>query len=239
MKLLLASVILSALLTACGGGGSDTSVDPNSFLQQFAGTWRSGCYEDVDITESDGRVTGKIISNDLSLILPTGPAKHLNAIKEITVTRIDNTHASVQLTYSVYGVNDVTCQNRSLGSIVYTGQSAMAEKINLAGVVSSYGANTATLDGEATLSDGKVVQRMTLAMTKLIDQKARVFAGDDGAGHSGFSTTSLEFPAFTAKGIVYINDSTANITLAPGENAQIQAYPTALLNHSENTYKKK
>ena len=227
MKLILTCVILSALLTACGGGGG--SIDSQSLSQPFVGTWRSGCYQDVDIKQSGGASIGTVTNLDLNGLLDS-----LYATKEMVITAVDNTNIAIKFTYKIYDLSDTNCSGTPLGTIVYTGQSLMSETINASGIESSYGANTATIVGDTSLSDGKVVSRLIFNVTKLMDATKRAYAGSDGAGHAGFTTTTGDFPAFTDKAIASINGSTMVIAFSQGA----EAYPTALTVDNQHTFTK-
>lgn len=227
MKKYLLPVFLGVVLTACGDGG-DVSTDPNNLSQQFVGTWQSGCYQNVDIKGTNGASVGAV--NGLQT--PTG--SNLYAKKEMVISRVDNANLTFKLSYKVFAASDTTCVGTSLGSIAYTGLASMAEQVDSNGISSSYGSNTLAIAGTSTLSDGKEVTQLTLSVTKLLDGTKTVYAGNDGASHSGFGTTTGDFPAFSDKVIAYIHGSTMTLAFAEGSTT----YPSAIVTTNELTYTK-
>lgn len=199
---------LSLLLGGCGGGGSDSTA-PTSAIDKYVGTWKNSCYAGGAIQESSNGLDAYVIDT-------------------IKITKLTDYTANLELRTDAYAASDSTCSGTAIGYVVITGSNTNAESINPStnSITSSYGQNVLTYVQEATLNDGKKVDQLTLAQSKLSTTAGIVTAGQ-------IKVNTQDFAAATTKLISYWL-STSKLVFS-GDDV---AYPSSLQQDDWTTYTK-
>jgi hypothetical protein len=180
MKLKFAiTAMATALLSACGGGGSSSGADA---IDKYIGTWKGTCDTRGDILQSvDNKTT--------------------NAVYSVNISKLSATTANVAVTTTVYGNSDTACTGTPLGSIVKTGLNTNSETSGASGITSNYGQNVWTYDANVTLAGGQKVDQFTYSESKLsANANANITAGQ-------IKINTANFPAETGKSIAYFVDA--------------------------------
>lgn len=174
-------VALTALLAACGGGGdSANGTDTTAqLIDKYVGTWKSACGP-----------------SDIKQVTSTGDLD-ANTRISLTFTKLTPTTANVASTITVYGNTDTTCSGTAIGSIVKTGLSSDSESTGASGVTSSYGQNVWTVAANVTLADGKKVDQISFAESKLSAlSNANITAGTIKFNSSVFAAQTTKLLGF-------------------------------------------
>ena len=191
-------------LSACGGGGGGSATDAGvtaGAIDKYVGTWVTGC------SQFGSSITDATTNN---------PAYTSG---ELQITRQTATTASYKSTILVYPSTDTTCSTASIGSIVVTGENTGSFSAGSSGITSSHGANTLSVDGEATLADGKKVDKMTTKEAALAPNAPGTYTVGTG---NRFKVVTQSFTGGETKAIVWAETAT-RIKMEATETS----YPTA------------
>ena len=209
MKKLSFSAVLCALaLSACGGGSGGAASSTLDPIDKYLGTWKGAC-------------------DTVDFVLQSSDDKPTSLTYNLKFTKLSATTANIELTVSVYGNADTTCQGAPIGRIVQTGLSDNTELSNASGITSSYGPNTWTYEDNVTLSGGQQVDQMTLISSKLSNASSSTLT-------AGPIKVDLSyFPAETTKNIAHFIDAN---TVILNSSTVADGYPTELVQNKYLTY---
>jgi len=146
MRLLCAS-FWAVLLMGCGGGSSDSSSVAADAIDKYVGTWVSECRSESDIWMTDSRVATR-------------------QMQTLEISKASSNTANYQTTLTVFPIEDVNCTGRPIATISKTGSTA-GEVWSGSILTSGYGKNTIAYLGEATLSNGLKIDKLTVSESKL------------------------------------------------------------------------
>ncbi|MEY4447953.1 MAG: hypothetical protein RLZZ433_968 [Pseudomonadota bacterium] len=208
LALPIALAAVMATLTACGGGGGDTTQAQTDLTTKYVGTWKSGCY-----------ATG--------IVKDATTAGNANVMDTVTLTRVDGLKMTATFVKTVFASTDTSCAGTALGTIERTGISGGAYTLGASGIKSSNGPNQVTVDGTAKV-DVNTVDQITIDYPALIPG---LTIGTTTAGR--ISINNADFQANKEKNIVF----QAGNKLTLGQ-ASVSAYPTVLGTTSGYIYTK-
>jgi hypothetical protein len=195
-----------ATLTACGGGsggsGSDSTPAQTYLTTKYVGTWLAGCYQHFEIT-------------DLKTSEPTF------VTDAMTFKSKDNKTLTVTYTGTVYASTDTTCTGTPLGKVITEDKAEKGIVLGPAGIESSNGPNTVTIDGVAKVGDLQVDQVSVkfVAMSTSMGANATLSAGSGNQ----FKLNVADFGEQLGKSIFYLKDN--KLTLGEFDPS---IYPTVL-----------
>jgi hypothetical protein len=209
LALPIALAAVMATLTACGGGGGDTTPAQTDYTTKYVGTWKTGCY-----------ATG--------IVKDATTAGNANVTDTITLTRVDGSNMTAAFVKTVFASTDTSCTGAALGTIERTGLSGGAYSAGASGIKSSNGPNKVTIDGTAKV-DANTVEQITTdypALTNALPSTSTTTAGR-------ISINLANFQAAKAKNIVF--QAGNKLTLGQSDES---AYPTVLGTTSGYIYTK-
>lgn len=147
MKALCAGSLAVLLMGCGGGGGSDSSSASVDAIDKYVGTWVSECQTESDIWMTDSRVATR-------------------QMQTFEISKASNNTANYQTVLTVFSIEDTNCTGRPIATIAKTGSTA-GEVWSGSTLSSGYGKNTITYLGEATLSNGLKIDKLTVSESKL------------------------------------------------------------------------
>jgi hypothetical protein len=198
----IALAAVMATLTACGGGGGDTTPAQTDLTTKYVGTWLAGCYQSFDVT-------------DLKTSAPTYLTDAMSFKSK------DNKTLTVTYTGTVYASTDTTCSGTPLGKVVNEDKAQVGIVLSSAGIESSNGPNTVTIDGVAKVGDLQVDQVSVkfVAMSTSLGANATLSAGSGNR----FKLNVSDFGEQLGKSIFYLKDN--KLTIGEFDSSK---YPTVL-----------
>jgi hypothetical protein len=210
LALPIALVAVIASLTAGGGGSGDSTPAQTDLTTKYAGTWLAGCYQSFDVT-------------DLKTSSPTYVTDAMSFKSK------DNKTLTVTYTGTVYASTDTTCTGTPLGKIINVDKAQVGIVLSSAGIESSNGPNTVTIDGVAKVGDLQVDQVSVkfVAMSTSMGAKATLSAGSGNQ----FKLNVADFGEELGKSIFYLKDN--KLTIGEFDPSQ---YPTVLPTDNTNIF---
>ena len=196
-----ALVAVIATLMACGGGGGNASAPPDN-TSKYEGTWLAGCYQSAEITD----------------VKTSEPTYMTDAF---TFNRKDEKTLTYVYTGTVYASTDTTCAGTPLGKVINVDKGQAGIVASSAGIESSNGPNTITIDGTAKIGDLQVDQISVkfMAFSNALGTNATLIAGSGNQ----FKLKVSGYGERSGKSILYLKDN--KLTL--GE-LDPDKYPTVL-----------